>query len=468
MKVSPNDLRQALINNPRASGADLCRLLKGINRSTLMRLLDQLDADVIRRGGSRRTRYALRRSLRGRSESLPLYRIDASGTGHVVGALDLTYPEGSALAFNEPFAWPLDRQGEMRDGWFEGLPYPLLDMRPQGFLGRNFAHLHGQSLEVTENLNDWTDDDVAYVLATLGHDQSGDLILGERAYQRHLDARRDWESRVIAASQIAAAYPNQAELALAQGVAGSSAAGEFPKFTAMRELDGEPVSLIVKFSGADDSAAVRRWADLLVCEHLALETLSAELGIATARSTIHRYAGRTFLEVVRFDRCGPHGRLPVCTLSSLNGALLGKAGASWPALAEALRRNGWLPIEQVGHVALIWWFGRLIANTDMHEGNLSFLPGLSLAPVYDMLPMRYAPHRGGEVPPQPYEPALPLPTEAFKWHRAAMAAIVYWNRCAADARISDGFRAICAENAVTLKRALDINQPAHELLSMRE
>ena len=36
-----------------------------------------------------------------------------------------------------------------------------------------------------------------------------------------------------------------------------------------------------------------------------------------------------------------------------------------------------------------------------------------------------------------------------------MAAIVYWNRCAADARISDGFRAICAENAVTLKRALE-------------
>ncbi|MGB7502031.1 MAG: hypothetical protein WBM25_06485, partial [Azonexus sp.] len=104
MKVSPNGLRQALINNPRASGANLCRLLKGINRSTLMRLLDQLGADVIRRGGSRRTRYALRRSLRGRSESLPLYRIDASGTGHVVGALDLTYPEGSALAFNEPFA----------------------------------------------------------------------------------------------------------------------------------------------------------------------------------------------------------------------------------------------------------------------------------------------------------------------------------------------------------------------------
>lgn len=82
----------------------------------------------------------------------------------------------------------------MSDGWFDGLPYPLLDMRPQGFLGRNFAHLYWQSLEVTESLNDWSDEDVAYVLATRGHDQSGDLILGERAYQRYLDARRDWES----------------------------------------------------------------------------------------------------------------------------------------------------------------------------------------------------------------------------------------------------------------------------------
>lgn len=302
---------------------------------------------------------------------------------------------------------------------------------------------------------------MAYVLATLGHDQSGDLILGDRAYQRHLDARHNWESRVIATSQIAAAYPNQAELALAQGVAGSSAAGEFPKFTAMRELNGEPVSVIVKFSGADDSAAVRRWADLLVCEHLALETLSAELGIATARSTVHRYVGRTFLEVVRFDRCGPHGRLPVCALSSLNGALLGKAGASWPALAVALHQNGWLPAEAVGQVALIWWFGRLIANTDMHEGNLSFHPGLLLAPVYDMLPMRYAPQRGGEVPPQTYAPALPLPTDALEWHRAAMATIVFWTRCAADARISSSFQAICAENAATLQRALDMSQPAH-------
>jgi len=143
MKVTLNDLRQALMKHPRASGAELCRLLKGVNRSTVMRLVAQIEGEVIRRSGSRRTRYVLRRALRGRNDSLPLYRIDVSGTGHVVGALDLTYPEGSALTFSEPFAWPLDK-GEMNDGWFDGLPYPLFDMRPQGFLGRNFAHLYWQ------------------------------------------------------------------------------------------------------------------------------------------------------------------------------------------------------------------------------------------------------------------------------------------------------------------------------------
>jgi hypothetical protein len=343
----------------------------------------------------------------------------------------------------------------MQDGWFDGLPYPLLDMRPQGFLGRNFAHLHGPSLDVSENLNDWSDDDVISVLASLGHDQSGDLILGERAYQRYLDGRQDWESRLIAADQLGGKYPALAELSLAQGVAGSSVAGEFPKFTAMRRIDGEPVSVIVKFSGSEASAAVRRWSDLLVCEHLALETLSTELGIEASRSAIHQHAGRTFLEVMRFDRVGAHGRRPLCSLASINGSLLGKAGVSWPALAGALYRHGWLSADTIKTITVIWWFGRLIANTDMHEGNLSFHPGLTLAPVYDTLPMRYAPERGGEVPPQTFQPALPLPTEAFEWRLAARAAMGYWQRCASDTRISAEFQAICAENAELLRRVVE-------------
>jgi hypothetical protein len=72
-----------------------------------------------------------------------------------------------------------------------------------------------------------------------------------------------------------------------------------------------------------------------------------------------------------------------------------------------------------------------------------------------MLPMHYAPQRGGEVPPRSYAPALPLPSEKDAWRQAARAAGIYWARCAKDRRISPEFRAVCAENARQID-ALDL------------
>ena len=120
---------------------------------------------------------------------------------------------------------------------------------------------------------------------------------------------------------------------------------------------------------------------------------------------------------------------------------------SWHKLALALRQAGWLATADVAAIERTWWFGKLIANSDMHEGNLAFLPGLKLAPIYDMLPMRYAPLRGGEVPPCTFAPDLPLPGESTVWSEAANAAQNFWQRCADEPRISAGFRAVCAENA---------------------
>lgn len=103
-----------------------------------------------------------------------------------------------------------------------------------------------------------------------------------------------------------------------------------------------------------------------------------------------------------------------------------------------MAQNGWLAQAAVERIARIGWFGHLIANTGMHDGNLAFFPGLEPAPVYDMLPMGYAPQRGGEVPPRDYMPPLPLPREASAWREAAHAAVIYWQRCAEDSRISCG------------------------------
>lgn len=488
-KLRTDELIRALRERPRAGSTELCARLKGISRATLTRALKDLGDTVITGGHSRSTRYALRRGLRGSAAPIPFYRIDEHGEGHEIGQLSLTYPAGSFLSFQEALRWPLD--GAMADGWFDGLPYPLADMRPQGFLGRNFAHAHALDLGVPDKPEDWSDDDVAHVLATTGYDQPGELILGEAAYRRFLDYLRRGGERFLAESEVEASYLRSAEHAMRHGVATSSAGGEFPKFTAGRHIDGKKVDVIVKFSGADDSPAVRRWSDLLVCEHLAGRAMSGRLQVACADSAIRRHGGRTFLEVVRFDRHGNFGRSPVCTLGSINAALIGAgggawagarrgawpgagSGGAWPGAARALHAAGWLSETDVFKVTLIWWFGRLIGNTDMHDGNLAFRaglalapdgdpafrpglavapdsipafrPGLALAPAYDMLPMAYAPMRGGELPNREFSPVQPLPAEAPMWKQAAEAAVYFWNLCAENTRISADFRRVCSEN----------------------
>lgn len=443
-KLNTDTLIKALRANPRVGSAELCAKLGGISRATLSRALNGLGASVISGGGSRRTRYALRRSLRGNTAPIPLYRIDEHGQGHELGLLSLLYPEGSCLVNQADFPWPLDK--DMADGWFDGLPYPIIDMRPQGFLGRNFARNHALDLGVPDNPDNWSDDDVVHVLSLMGHDQPGDLILGETAYRRFLELTRRGDARLLSNAQTEESYPRLAGIAMTHGDAGSSAGGEFPKFTAGRLLNRRKVDVIVKFSGADRSPAVLRWADLLICEHLASSIMADALLVPVAESAIYQYAGRTFLEVVRFDRHGDFGRSAVCTIGSLNAALVG-GDAAWTKTAQAFQDKGWLSAEDVARVALIWWFGRLIGNTDMHEGNLAFRPGLTLAPAYDMLPMMYAPFSGGEVPVKPYSPILPLPAEAALWKQAASAAVQFWDACSKDGRISPDFRRTCEDNS---------------------
>lgn len=451
-KLKSSELIDLLRRHPRSGSTELCARLGGINRATLTRSIKTLGNTVVSGGGSRRTRYALCRSLRGDTSGIPLYRIDLQGQGHEVGRLSLIYPEGSYLSQSEAFPWPMHQ--DMADGWFDGVPYPIFDMRPQGFLGRNFAHAHALDLDVPDNPEAWSDDDIMHVLSKTGYDQPGDLILGETAYRKFLELGRSRSKHFLSDSEIEAAYLQAAEHAMRHGDAGSSAGGEFPKFTASRKQNGRHYDVIVKFSGADDSPAVRRWSDLLICEHLASKVLIETLKIEAVSSQPYQFGGRTFLEIERFDRYGEFGRSAVCTLSSINAALVGTAGTAWPKIAEKLHRAGWLHEFDIHRVALVWWFGKLISNTDMHEGNLAFRPGLRLAPVYDMLPMGYAPLRGGEVPIRHYSTELPLPAEQSAWEIAAATAIEFWKMASEERRISNTFRKICADNKIHLQRAL--------------
>ncbi|MBC7603303.1 MAG: type II toxin-antitoxin system HipA family toxin YjjJ [Ramlibacter sp.] len=435
----------------------------GVSRPTLMRATQALGAQLVTRGRARRTAYAARRAIRGSFDTLPLYRIDANGQVEEVAVLHPTYPQGCAADFLEPPEWPLDL--DMADGWFDGLPYMLDDMRPQGFLGRHFASAIAPVLQVPENPEHWSEDDALHVLCVVGSDQPGCYIIGEPALRTWL-AQSQSPLAALTNRQVATAYPALADAAMGRGNPGSSAGGEFPKFTTLRDFNGTTSHVIVKFSGSDKSPGARRWADLIVCEHLASQVVREHLDMASAESRIVQAGGRTFLEVRRFDRHGARGRSPVCSWSALNAALFGLAGKPWTAGAAALRASEYIDEATQAQIQRLWHFGKLIGNTDMHDGNLSFMPGppglaaLELAPVYDMLPMLYAPDRALELAERPFDPSLPLPAERTAWRSALPAARAFWSAAATDSRISASFRKICALNAKHLTQLASENKTA--------
>jgi hypothetical protein len=427
-----------------------------VSRATLMRAVRAAGPEVVTIGRARRTSYAARRRLRGSADPLSVFQIDEQGRLEQVGHLNLACPDGSVFELNAPSPWPLD--DSMHDGWFDGLPYFLQDLRPDGFLGRQFARAHGQVLQLGNDPRQWSDDDALYAISLLGADQSGNFIVGEVALRLWLDQIQQ-PPACLEEAQVLEAYLERAQRAMQDGNVGSSAAGEFPKFTALRTLNGGPNHVLVKFSGSDNSPGTQRWADLLVCEHLAAQTLASVPGLAAEQTSVLQAGNRTFFEAIRFDRHGSRGRSALCSWAALNHGWFGLAGRPWTEGAVRLLERGLIDRDTYQAIKRLWHFGQLIGNTDMHDGNLSFRPlvsatatSLILAPAYDMLPMLYAPQRGVELPPVNFAPRLPLPAEREAWQDAVTAADQFWSRAADDARISAQFRAICVDNLHTVRK----------------
>lgn len=419
----------------------------GVSVATMHRILHERGGQIVRLGSTKQARFALRRLVRGKRAPIPVYLINEHGQGVSCGMLDLIAPEGSIFPLHH-FGWPTD--SEHLNGVWDGLPYPIYDMRPQGYLGRIFARQVAVDLEVPTDPERWSDDHIINVLSRRGADTLGNLIIGDDAYTLWLQSVAS-PTPAIPKGQEAEQYLVLASEVTALIGGGSSAGGEFPKFIAKRVLDGSDTPhVIVKFSGADDSIPVRRWSDLLVCEHLALETLRTNTSLLAAKSRILMTDGRTFLEVERFDRCGEFGRLPLISLAVLDAAFIGSGNSDWPTLIKKLVSLSMVPKALVQDVLVLWWFGRLIGNNDMHLGNLSFQlikgQSVSLSPAYDMLPMLYAPLSGGEVPLRKFAAGLPLPQQAIAWRIAYDAATYFWKVVSQDERISSTFQEIALMN----------------------
>ncbi len=303
---------------------------------------------------------------------------------------------------------------------YEGLPPYMAFAAPSGFLGRQLAQEASRSQPFPASLRDWGDDHRVAWLFTQGLNLSGNLVFGDVSLQKEMDLRN---APPIPVTEKLAHYVELASTLKASAY-GSSAGGDQPKFLGLVEDAGH---VIVKFAKRGS-----RMAELLPLEHLALRSL-AEVAVPAASTRLLVAEDYVFLEVVRFDRVGPTGRIGMLSAGSVDDEFFGMRD-SWSQFAARCEQAKVLSTVDVRHVDTMAAFSELIGNTDRHFDNISLLIDedgeyKGIAPAYDILPMRYASIGGGMDPDlTPIEPKIgTIGAKPEVWERAAQAAERFWS-----------------------------------------
>lgn len=448
--TSSQDLLSYLRVNGPTPSSDLVTNF-GISRATLSRRARKLGPKIITIGKGRATQLAARHE--DASTATPLYRVLESGQVQPIGQL-IPIHEGTNTQWvlsveDGPIALI---EGEFKNGLFPNLPWFLEDLRPAGFLGRAFGKRMANLLQIDQTPEKWSDLELLSTLVNFGSNLQGNFIIGDGRALSEFQEHKVQTAEGYYKNSAPHVYPAYAQDALDESEEyGSSAGGEQPKFTTMvcDQPESSPRAVIVKFSPKRTSQSGQRWGDLLHAEHLANKVL-ATAGFDTAKTRIFEFDERTFLESERFDRIGNSGRRGIVSLRSFDAAHIGGKG-TWADSARKLHADKWITNDDCERIVQLHCFGELIANTDMHWGNLSFfLPEKSpypLAPVYDMLPMRFRPSSTGEVNTREFKPTLPKPEDQAAWLTMYPHAIAYWQQVQESADISTDFQKI-AEQAI--------------------
>lgn len=416
------------------SGEEIQRKLK-ISQPVMSRLIRSAGLQVARFGRSVATVYGLPREIGRIGRQVPAFRVNEQGRPCRHGLIHF---------LSSGACW-LERESGGGQS-FPGLPPFIDDMRPQGYIGRGFPALYPE-LKLPTSIADWNDDHQLIALSTRGEDCVGNLMIGEESLERFSGRElRSWGRED---------YPELAAGALS-GQPGSSAGGEHPKFGAY----SRDRHILVKFA-AGEGAVADRWRDLLVCEHLALEALR-RAGVPVPQAEWFDLAGSRYLEVERFDRIGRQGRRGVLSLSAVNAHYLGDYPDNWSTASRRILEEPSLGLSAEDADRMIWLdtFGDLIGNTDRHFGNVSFFaeeakePKLTLAPVYDMLPMILAP-AGLQLVERSFTPRPPTALNLHLWHEVANHALEYWSDLVKAKELSADFRRSSLEHRDKVARARD-------------
>lgn len=430
----PLSVREYLERGPATSKE--IQAATGLNQKAVSRQINNMGNSVIRLRQGRTYRYVVTRNAFGGNDQLPLFMVDTHGNTDIVAIIRPLAHGGFFVS--EASGTPHLLLGENEDGLYDDLPYFLGDLAPQGFIGRQIAkEMAAQSEDFPSDPRHWNTSHIGRYLMSNGDDLPGNLKFGSQA-----GLRRRQKPVAITRDE----FPRLADETMNGEVGGSSAGGEQPKFTAY--CNERSAHVIVKFSPEGDSDIARRWRDILITEYHATKALHNIL-LPAAETELFERDGRLFLESIRFDRSGEHGRTSMISLQSVDAEYVG-SGGSWPQVTDVLFNENLMGHFHYMDVKLIWLFGRLINNTDMHLGNLSVsIEGnvFRLCPVYDMCSMGFAPKSNGDVAPFDFTSPSVSEVNLEERHlpRVINGANDFWNRVANDERISDEFRAFLAK-----------------------
>ncbi len=407
----------------------------GLSQPTVSRALSALvkQGRLLKVGAARSQQYLLPRHIEGVGSQIGMVRVDTQGR---------VSPFARMVALPGGRFWVKEADGLTQI--HDGLPWFLDDMRPQGFMGQTFVQNHPE-LSLPADLRHWNDDHALKAMVLAGDDLPGHLIVGEQALAGYLSGVR--QTAVVQQPEVD--YPRLALLAMQGAQPGSSAGGEQPKFSAL--VNGQ--AMLVKFSPSGNAPGDERSRDLLVCEHIALQTLAAA-GLPAAESQIVIAGGRVFLQSRRFDRTDK-GRIGMVSLLVYDAQYVGEMD-NWSATAQRMAARQLMTSQDAQQLQLLEAYGLLIANTDRHYGNISFLledDDWRLSPTYDMLPMLYAPVKGELVERDFAARKLqPSSQTLVVWPQAKQLAQQFWQSVAADMRVSDAFKVLAQANAEVVEK----------------
>lgn len=403
------------------------------SQPSVSRLLSGLTDEVIPLGKGRATRYAAAQPIGIEAAQHPVWLVDQEGNVKRIGTL-------SFLAQNQIHIDAV----EVDDFQNRSLPWYLSPLKAQGFLGRLLAQ-QAYMRGAPSNPELWDLETVLSAALHL-HDAPGSLLIGhgEREYGESAHA-----IPTSAADQ--GQVLDELALSIARTLpAGSSAGGEQPKFLAVTE-QGDQV--LVKFSPPRGTPFGERWNDLLYAESISNEVLERH-GHQTAGTRVIQSQARTYLISSRFDRVGRKGRKHVVSVGAAHSAFVPGSYSNWASTCEALARQGKLSQIDAEAAGFLLQFGRLAGNTDMHSGNLSLYAegsdlqeiskgNFRLAPVYDMLPMRWRPDP--TIGLQDYSPFSIDDYLASQQVRAA--ALDFWVAIQEHPQISQAMKNVASEMA---------------------